>query len=179
MMETARAILLRRYRFSETGLVVVWITDRYGKVKTSARGGTKQGGAFAGRLELFSESEIAFKSSRGELQVLTEVVPLPLPVLPTGYDTMLAASYFSDLSDLCTEPMHPVPELHDLLSRAFGFLRKERPTPRAVEHFEEELARILGIREPSVPARHSLAGLIRRLPESRERLLERLGESLS
>jgi len=173
-METARAILLRRYRFSENSLIVVWITDRHGKVKTSVRGATKPGGLFSGRLELFSESEIAFKPSRGELHVLTEVAPLPVPALPASYLTMLAASYFSELCDLCTEPMHPLPELHDLLIRAFGFLRKEDPTHRAVEHFEEELARILGIRDPSVPAHYSLAGLLRRLPESRRQLLERI-----
>ena len=176
-MEQARGILLRRYRFSENSLVVVWFTDLHGKVKTAVRGATKPGGSFSGRLELFSESEIAFKVSTGELHALREVVPVTATPMPGDYDTLLAAAYFCELCDLCTEPMHPVPELHGLLVRAWGFLRKERPTRRAVEHFEQEMARILGILEPSVPARHSLAGLMRKLPESRQRLLERLSES--
>ena len=176
-MEQARGILLRRYRFSENSLVVVWFTDRFGKVKTAVRGATKPGGAFAGRLELFSDSEIAFKPSSGELHALREVVPVVTAPMPGGYDTMLAAAYFCELCDHCTEPMHPVPELHGLLTRAWGFLRKSPPTRRAVEHFEEELARILGILEPSVPPRHSLSALMWKLPETRARLLERLAES--
>ena len=73
-MEEARAILLRRYRFSENSLVVVWLTDRYGKVKTAVRGATKPGSPFTGRLELFTEAEIAFKSPKtGDLHSLSEV----------------------------------------------------------------------------------------------------------
>lgn len=173
-MEQARAILLRRYRFSENSLVVVWLTDRFGKVKTSVRGATKPGGAFAGRLELFSHSEIAFKVSSGDLHILREVMPVTGDEIPSDYDTVLAAAYFSELCDLCTEPMHPVPELHGLLLRARGFLGKNRPSRRAVEHFEEEMARILGILDPSTTARHAFDGLVRRLPDSRARLLERL-----
>ena len=54
-MQEARAILLRRYRFSENSLVVVWLTDTHGKVKTSVRSATKPGSPFAGRLELFTD----------------------------------------------------------------------------------------------------------------------------
>jgi len=173
-MEQARGILLRRYRFSENSLVVVWFTDLHGKVKTAVRGATKPGGSFAGRLELFSESEIAFKVSTGELHALREVVPVTATPMPGDYDTLLAAAYFCELCDLCTEPMHPVPEIFGLLERAWGFLRGNQPVKRAVEHFESELAKALGIHDPSIPAHRSLASVAHKLPENRSRLLAQI-----
>ena len=175
-MNEARAILLRRYRFSENSLVVVWLTDRHGKVKTAVRNATKPGSPFAGRLELFTEAEIVFKApKRGDLHSLGEVViegSMGAPSLPSTYVTLLAASYFAELCDLFTETMHPVPEMFGLLQRAWGFLRTQAPSKRAVEHFEAELARVLGIHDPAIPAHHSLAAVAHRLPANRSRLLE-------
>lgn len=174
-MHEAHAILLRRYRFAENSLVVVWMTDRHGKVKTAVRSATKQGSPFAGRLELFTEAEIAFKPPKsGDLHSLSEVVTQGDPGLPATYTTILSASYFAELCDLFTEPMHPVPEMFSLLQRAWGFLRTQSPNKRAVEHFEAELAKLLGIHDPAIPAHHSLASVAHRLPANRSRLLEQL-----
>jgi DNA repair protein RecO (recombination protein O) len=174
-MEDARAILLRRYRFSENSLVVIWLTDRHGKVKTAVRSATRPGSPFFGRLELFTEAEIAFKApKKGDLHSLSEVEVSPLAMLPATYVTILAASYFAELCDLFTEPMHPVPEIFSLLQRAWGFLRLQEPSRRAVEHFEGELAGVLGIRDPGVPGVRSLSSVAHKLPDNRERLLELL-----
>ena len=179
-MEEARAILLRRYRFSENSLVVIWLTDRHGKVKTTVRSATKPGSLFAGRLELFTIAEIAFKAPKttkgGDLYSLSDVVVGAETALPATYATMLSASYFAELCDLFTEPMHPVPEIFNLLERAWGFLRGKQPNRRAVDHFEQELARALGIHDPAIPAHRSLASVIHQLPENRSRLLEQLPE---
>ena len=174
-MEQARAILLRRYRFSENSLVVVWLTDRHGKVKTAVRSATKPGSPFAGRLELFSMAEISFKPPKsGDLHSLGEVVPSPDLILPSTYPIILAASYFAELCDLLTEPMHPVPEMFSLLRRAWGYLREKSPDKRGVEHFETELAKVLGIHDPSLPARRSLAAVAHKLPGNRSRLMDYL-----
>jgi DNA repair protein RecO (recombination protein O) len=174
-MEEAKAILLRRYRFAENSLVIVWLTDRHGKVKTAVRSATKPGSPFAGRLELFTEAEIAFKAPKsGDLHSLSEVVVSGDPALPATYVTILSASYFAELCDLFTETMHPMPELFSLLQRAWGFLRTQAPSKRAVEYFEAELARLLGIHDSAIPAHHSLASVALKLPANRVRLLEQL-----
>jgi DNA repair protein RecO (recombination protein O) len=176
-MEQSHAILLRRYKFSENSLVVIWFTERHGKVKTAVRGATKPGSPFAGRLELFTEAEIAFKAPKsGDLHALSEVVMAPDAALPATYPTILAASYFAELCDLITEPMHPVPEIYRLLARAWGYLRRRNPDMRGVEHFETELAKVLGIHDPSLPAHRSLASVLGRIPESRGRLLAVTGQ---
>lgn len=176
-MEEAHAILLRRYCFSENSLVVVWLTDRHGKVKTAVRSATKPGSPFSGRLELFTEAEIVFKAPKsGDLHSLSEVVVSGDAGLPATYVTMLSASYFAELSDLFTEPMHSVPEIFELLRRAWGFLREQKPSKRAVEHFESELAKALGIHNPTIPAHRSLASVAHKLPENRSRLMEQLAQ---
>jgi len=96
--------------------------------------------------------------------------------LPSTYDTLLAASYFAELCDLYTETMHPVPEMFELLRRAWGFLRRQEPSKRAVEHFEKELTLLLGIHDPATPAHRSLETVAHRLRERRLRLLEMLSE---
>ena len=172
-MEEARAILLRRSHFSEDSLVIVWLTDLHGKVKTSARRTTRPGSPFAGRLELFTEAQITFKiTKKGDLHSLSEVEVFPATALPATYAILLSASYFAELCDLFTETMYPVPEIFSLLHRAWGFLRTKEPTLRAVEHFEEELAGVLGIREPGVSGIQSLAAVARKIPANRERLIK-------
>lgn len=176
-MEQSHAILLRRYKFSENSLVVIWLTDRHGKVKTTARSVTKPGSPFSGRLDLFTVAEIVFKPSRsGELHALQEVLVETGSMLPSTYPTMLSASYFAELCDLFTEPMHSVPELFSLLERAWGYLRDRDPNSAAILHFEAELAKVLGIHDPAIPAHRSLASVAHKLPESRSRLLGHLGE---
>lgn len=175
-MHQTKALLLRRYRFSETSFVVVWLTQDYGKVKTTARAAMKQGGGLMGKLELFSESDISFKAHpKNDLHALTEVMPSSSwQSFSPHYHTLLAASYFSELCDFVLEPLHPVPEIFDLLRRAFLFLQQQAPTQRAVEHFEKELAKALGIYDSSLPAFSALQGLLRQIPRSREELLKKL-----
>ena len=172
-MHQSRALLLRRYRLSETSLIIVWLTEEHGKVKTTAQGALKQGSAFTGRLELFSEAEIYFSlNKKSDLHFLKEVVPMLLPQrLNTSYQTLLCASYFAELCDLFTETLHPVPEIFGLLRRAFHFLSRESPSHRVLEHFEITLAKALGIYDPRIPVEHSLRVVVSHLPPNRKTLL--------
>lgn len=174
-MHHTKGLLLRRYRFSEASFVIVWLTQEYGKIKTTARSAMKQGGGLAGKLELFSEGEIIFKKpQKGDLYTLIEVTPsTSWQVISPRYQTLLAASYFSELCDLVLEPQHPVPEIFDLLRRAFLFLQQQSPTKRVVEYFEKELAKALGVYDSSRSAFDSLQGLLVQQPRSRVELLQK------
>ncbi|MFZ4116504.1 MAG: DNA repair protein RecO [Chthoniobacterales bacterium] len=173
-MHQTRAFLIRKYRLSETSLILVWLTQEQGKVKTAARGALKRESPFAGYLDLFSEVELSFSlSKKSDLHLLKEILPIvpQYPIKP-GYLTLLSASYFAELCDLCIEPSHPVPELFDLLSRALRFLSEHVPTRVAIEHFEKELAKALGIYDPSSPTLESFHRTGSLLPPSRKKLLE-------
>ncbi len=171
-MEKARAILLRRIRFSETSLICVWLTPDHAKLKTAARGALRPGGNFAGKLDLFYEAEIAFaRSRRGDVHSLREVALLhAFDGEGPHYANLATASYFAELVDRVTEPAGGAEEIFDLLQRAVSYLRRERPTPRAIAHFEAELCRALGIHDAD--PLHALASHGGLLPVSRERALK-------
>jgi len=176
-MESTAAILLRRTRFSETSLIVTWLSRDHGKIKTMARGALRPKSAFAGMLDLFFEAEIAFsRSARSEIHTLREaVLRNPFEGLRKDYGRVELASYFVELLDLLTEPDHPSPELYDLLRRALAYLEANTPNLKALLHFEKELARLLGVYAGDSPALPALQRLAPRLPEARRALAAKLG----
>jgi DNA repair protein RecO (recombination protein O) len=181
-MESTAAILLRKRKLSDTSLVVSWCTESLGCIQTAAKGARRPRSAFAGKLDLFFEAEIAIARSRkSNLHALTEVVLRnPFSGIRANLRRTQAASYFVELIELCTESDHHEPELFSLLRRAFAFLDGTDPDLRAVLHFETELARIAGVHDSktlkSNPAA-ALAGLFGRLPSSRGDLLKAVGKS--
>ena len=178
-MESTAAILLRRNRYSETSLIVTWLTQGHGKIKTLARGALRPKNAFAGTLDLFFEVEIGYvRSSRSEIHTLREVsLRDPHDGLRKEYGRVELASYFVELLEQVTEPEHPVPELYDLLHRALGYLETRSPSRKALLHFENELARLLGIHaEGEGSAFPALARQLHRLPEARRGLLAKWEE---
>jgi DNA repair protein RecO (recombination protein O) len=167
-VEKAHAILIRRFRFSETSLICLWLTRSHSKIKTSARGAFRPGGPFTGKLDLFYEAEIVFaKNPKSDVHTLREVALLqPFDGEGPRYANLAVASYFAELVDRVTEPAGSAEEIFDLLQRAVSYLRKQRAEPRAVPHFEGELCRALGIHDGD--PLHALATHCGRLPGSRD-----------
>jgi DNA repair protein RecO (recombination protein O) len=184
-MESTEAILLRKRKFSDTSLIVSWCTESFGCVQTVAKGARRPKSPFAGKLDLFFEAEISIvRSRKSDLHTLTEVVlKNPFPAIRSNYLRTQTAAYFVELIEICTERDHREPELFGLLRRAFAYLNANDPTPRAVTHFETELARIAGVHHlksvgeaDSFPysAAFALGNLFGRLPLSRTPLLKTL-----
>jgi len=65
-------------------------------------------------------------------------------------------------------------ELLALLQRAFGFLSANDQTPRAVSHFETELARIAGVHDSKMLKSDPAFALFGKLPATRAPLLKEL-----
>ncbi len=178
-MDTTAAILLRKRKFSDTSLIVSWCTESFGCVQTMAKGARRPKSPFGGKLDLFFEAEISIvRSRKSDLHTLTEVVlKNPFAGIRSKYLRTQTAAYFVELIEICTERDHREPELFGLLRRAFGYLDENDPTPRAVAHFETELALIAGVHDRSRlrfdPA-FALGNLFGRLPLSRTPLLKTL-----
>src|SRR5882724_10730737 len=178
-MQTTEAILLRKRKFSDTSLIVSWCTESFGCIQAVARGARRPKSPFAGKLDLFFEAEIAIvRSRKSDLHTLTEVVLRnPFAGIRSNYLRTQTAAYFVELIEICTERDHREPELFGLLRRAFGYLGATDPTPRAVAHFETELARITGVhdqRRLEADAAFALGNLFGRLALSRTPLLKTL-----
>lgn len=116
-------------------------------------------------------------SRKSSLHTLREVtVTNPFAGIRTHHLRAQTAAYFVELVEICTEREHHEPEIFILLERAFGFLDRSQPDLRAVTHFENELARITGVRDPSrANAATQLGRLFGKLPPSRAPLLKALG----
>jgi DNA repair protein RecO (recombination protein O) len=144
---TFNAILLRKIRFSDTSLILTWFTDQHGKLKTMVKGALRAKSPFAGKLDLFFHCEVLVSfSRRSELHALREVsVKEPFAAIRTSYQKTLAASYFSELVEEVTEPEHAVVEVYDLYLRALNYLNTRGPDLRAIQFFEFELCRFLGL----------------------------------
>jgi DNA repair protein RecO (recombination protein O) len=144
-----------------------------------AKGARRAKSPFAGKLDLFFEAEISIvRSRKSDLHTLTEVVVKnPFAGIRSNYLRMQTAAYFIELIEICTERDHREPELFMLLRRAFGYLDTNNPMPRAVAHFETELARIAGVHDikklKADPA-FALGNLFGRLPIARTPLLKTL-----
>jgi DNA repair protein RecO (recombination protein O) len=176
-LETTAAILLRRTKLTETSLIVEWLTEAHGRIRTVAKGARKPAGKFAGVLDLFFDCEIAFaRSRRSELHALREAVLREAHEgVRLDYTRVAVAAYFVELIELVTEPDHPAPELYDLLKRALGFLNAQPATLRALLHFESELVRLLGIQgQPNVTPAIAIGRSYHRLPKSRPELVKML-----
>jgi DNA repair protein RecO (recombination protein O) len=173
---TARGILLRKRKLSDTSLIISWCTDSLGVIQTVARGARRPRSPFRGRLDLFFEAEISIaKSRRSNLHTLREVVVAnPFAGIRTDHRRTQAASYFVELIEVCTETEHHEPEIFRLLQRAFAYLNEHDPDRRAVIHFESELARITGVQGAKATAAMALGDLFGRLPSSRVALLKLL-----
>lgn len=176
-METSFAILMRKIRYSDTTLIVEWLTQDQGKLKTIAKGARRPKSPFAGKLDLFFEAEIQFQKSRtSDLHTLKEVVlKETFEGLRLNFQRVQVASYFVELMEMTTEPEHPAPELYDLMRRAFGYLQANPASQRALLHFESELARLLGISEgPQSSPASAIMRAYNRLPKERSSLLDSL-----
>lgn len=176
-MSTTRGILLRKRKLSDTSLIICWCTDTLGVIQTVARGGRRPKSPFRGRLDLFFEAEISVAlSRRSTLHTLRELTLInPFAGIRTHHLRTQAAAYFVELVEICTEREHHEPEIFALLQRAFSFLDRTQPEAHAITHFENELARITGVRHPTCAnAATQLGHLFGKLPRSRAPLLKAL-----
>lgn len=170
-MEQTPAILLRKSPWSETSLIITWLTERFGTVRTVARGARRPNSAFAGKLDAFFQANISFSLNRsGTLHTLREAeVVTVFDAFRAGSAGFYLASYFAELSGLAAPAMHPAPEVFDLLGRGISHLQNSPASERALAHFEREMCRILGVHDVAgaVPPAQALASLCGTLPRSR------------
>jgi DNA repair protein RecO (recombination protein O) len=148
-----------------------------------ARGARKPGNAFAGKLDLFFRAEISFTlSRRGDLHTLREAAVISaFDVGRAGSAGFYLAAYFAELSGQAAPSMHPAPEVFDLLRRALTYLQQTAANEKALEHFERELCRILGVHDTAggVTSQQGLASLGGGIPRSRAAALSFLGKKSS
>jgi DNA repair protein RecO (recombination protein O) len=175
------AIVVRLTRLTDTSLIVHWFTQDLGLIKTVAKGARRPQSPFAGKLDLFFGGEIScVRARRGELHALREVAVRDWrDGLRRHYSSTLLAAYFCQALELAVEPEHPAPELYNLLQRALDHVATASASLRALNHFESELARLLGVAHALHPAESCLRDALGPLPASRRALIEQLSAAVT
>jgi DNA repair protein RecO (recombination protein O) len=145
--ERAHGLILRTRPFTETSLIVNWLTPELGRLSTVAKGARRTKSPFRGKLDLFYEADFSFHRSRkSELHTLREVVLVETnPAIRQELGYVRQASYCSALIEQTTETQTPIPEIYELF---FSFLRalpQQPPRPRTIFAFEFKLLQILGL----------------------------------
>ena len=175
-VENSPAILIRRRAWGDTSWIVTWLTLGHGKVSTVARGARRPASPFSGKLDLFYIGEISFViSKKSSLHTLREVQVLePFDASALSGANLYLCCYFAELADLVTEPGTPVSGIFDLLNRALAHLKCKPASVRALDFFEKELGRSLGIGDASSHPLASLEAHCGKIPKSRSALLRQL-----
>jgi DNA repair protein RecO (recombination protein O) len=174
-MEHTAAILLRRIPWSETSLIVTWLTESLGTVKTAVRGARQPRSSFAGKLDLFFRAQISVTlSTKSDLHALREVfVEHAFDASAAGTGGVYLAAYFSEVAGIAAPSMAPAPEIFDLLRRGLDHLQKGGANIKALHHFEKQLCQIMGVYDASgtVSATEAIASLYGQALPSREAAL--------
>lgn len=175
-MESGKGTVIRLTKLTDSSLIVHWMTEEAGLIKTVAKGARRKNSGFAGRLDLFLEADIEWvRRKRAELHFLSEVsVTDYRESLRKSYRDSLVAGYFGQLLELVLESDHVESEIFDLLKRGLNHLCKEGASRRAMLHFEKEVARILGLGKG---AHIGILQVYGKLPKSRDHCLDLLPQT--
>jgi DNA repair protein RecO (recombination protein O) len=147
MIERAQGLILRTRTFTETSLIVNWLTPEFGRISTVAKGARRQKSPFRGKLDLFYQSDFSFtRSRRSELHTLSEVsLRETHPLLRREMGYLQQASYCAALIEQTTEKETPLPVIYELMRSFLAALPKRPPQPRNIFAFELKLLSELGL----------------------------------
>ncbi len=176
MIHRDRGCILKTYPLGEQGLIVCWLTQEKGVLRTAARAARRPGSSFFGQLDLFFECELQCSAPKsGDLYTLKTVDMLrPRLALRSDLQRLRSASYMAQLMLRTVEHAHAEPHWHELMSGALDYLQDHDASRAIIRHFEKRLAALHGIYSPGRSAPRALAEHFGGLPAGREELMELL-----
>lgn len=151
-IEGATGVVLRTRLYTDTSLIVHWLTPEFGRIATIAKGARRPKSAFRGKLDLFYEAEFSFhRSRRSDLHTLREVVVREAREgIRRDYDRLCQAAYGALLVEQVSETETPLPGLYALLCELLANLDAHEARPALVLAFEVKVLTELGLApEPS------------------------------
>ena len=147
MIESTTGIILRTRPFTETSLIVHWLTPNSGRIATIARGARRPKSPFLGKLDLFYEADFSFSRSRhSDLHVLREVsLRETHGAIREDILKLRQAAYAAAFIGQATESETPLPAVFELLRGFLDCLCRQKPSPQLVLALELKLLQELGL----------------------------------
>jgi DNA repair protein RecO (recombination protein O) len=129
-----RALLLKRFAFSESSLVAHLCTREHGRIHVLAKGAYRSSSRYFAVLDFLDTLEVEWqhdpKRDLGTLRSGSVLVRRRR--IPEHPERWSAAGTMLELADLASRPGHPDPELHDLLEGGFAALEAGASDPGAI-----------------------------------------------
>ncbi len=133
---SAEALVLRTRPYGESDLIVVLLTDEYGKISAIAKGARRSKRRFPpGLLELFQHLRIRFaRRPHASLAFLHDCTLINSHhVLASDLESFAWATYLCELVDVMTPERDPCRDLFDLLKSTFEAL-PDASSPQPLAH---------------------------------------------
>ena len=151
-IHTADAIVLRRYPYRETSVIVSCLTDRYGKLKGLVKGLRQQPSRRRSAMEPMTVNRIVFYDTHtSQIHLISQCELLsPLTALQHDLETVHAAALCVDLTDTVIPLNEPQPAVYRLLKSALERLAVAGSDPAVIRtHFIVRFLRLAGF-QPQV-----------------------------
>jgi DNA repair protein RecO (recombination protein O) len=125
-----RGVVLRTYRLGEADKIVVFLTERHGKVRAVAKGVRKTTSKFGARLEPLTHVDLLLWQGRSDLDIVNQVEVLDafrpvredLARMPPGMALL-------EVTDQMAQERHPDPRLYAMLVGALRALADTASDP--------------------------------------------------
>jgi DNA repair protein RecO (recombination protein O) len=126
-------VVLRTYRLGEADKIIVFLTERHGKVRAVAKGVRRTNSKFGARLEPLTHVDLLLWQGRSDLDIVNQVEVLhsfrpireDLGRLPGGLALV-------EVTDQMAQERHPDPRLYSMLVGALAALADVRSDPMLV-----------------------------------------------
>ena len=125
-----KGVVLRTYRLGEADKIVVFLTERHGKVRAVAKGVRRTNSKFGARLEPLTNVDLLLWQGRGELDIVNQVevvdayrhIREDLTRIPQGMALL-------EVTDQLAQERHPDPRLYSMLTGALRALGNPEADP--------------------------------------------------
>lgn len=147
MIAKTEGTVLRIFPYSETSLVIAWITRDAGKLTTMCKGALRPRGLFLGQFDLFYTCELLYyEHDRHGLHILRECFPLKTRAnLRVDWRACAAASYLADLVFRISPARAHHPGIFEWLDHGLDDLAEDGAKPALLFWLELRLLSLLGL----------------------------------
>jgi DNA repair protein RecO (recombination protein O) len=148
MIESTVGLILRARPFTETSLIVHWLTPDFGRIATIAKGAHRSKSPFLGKLDLFYLADFSFsRSRRSDLHILREVSLRKMhSTLRQDVQLLHQAAYAVAFIEQATETETPLPAIYKLMLDFLAYLCERPAKPQTIFAFELKLLHELGLK---------------------------------
>lgn len=123
-IQKTEAYVLKSQPFRSSSLIVTFITKDFGKIRGLIKGIRKENETRGAVYEPLTKVDLVFyEKMRSDLHLISDADILDFhDAFRLRLDTIVAASYFSELVEVVTEPHDPHPALYEALDFCLRFL---------------------------------------------------------